>query len=126
MSNLNLINLYLRNNEISSFENDVNVGFHTMKYLSYVRLGHNKLTTLKLFEGAYFVESIDMSDNNIADLAEINYLQDLNLLISVNFNNNPIKQCPNYEFFCLNTMKNLQLLDENPTNISSKVKMNEW
>ncbi|GLV34893.1 uncharacterized protein CBL_09373 [Carabus blaptoides fortunei] len=97
--------------------------FWSIKILN---LSHNSIEVIEGLSTLKYLETLDLSYNKIKrienlNLSEINYLQHLNLLISVNFNNNPIKQCPNYEFFCINTIKNLQLLDENPTNISSKV-----
>lgn len=92
-----------------------------MPLLTYVRLSHNKLKSLNMLEDAVFLQSLEVQDNYLNDLLEISYLNNLNLLISVNFSSNPITNMENYKHVCLETMKRLRFLDGQSVEIARKV-----
>lgn len=121
LDNLNLINLYLQNNKINSFVCDDQKGFKSMPYLSYVRLSNNELQSLKIFENAVLLQSIEVEGNEINNLMEISHLSKLQMLSSINLDRNPIRNQNSYESLCLETMKNLNFLDGQPVKEMQKV-----
>lgn len=92
-----------------------------MPFLTYVRLGQNKLKSLNMLEGTAFLQSLEIQENCLSDLLQISYLNNLNLLISVNFSSNPITNLDNYKHVCLTTIKKLRFLDGQSVEIAQKV-----
>lgn len=125
LDNLNITSLNLQKNKIDSFISDDHRGFKTMPKLTYVRLGHNNMTSLKIFKDAASVQSIYIDNNLIEDMIEITYLRNLKLLVYLNMANNPVTYDKNYGAVVLSTARRLNFFDTKAVRTLTKVQAEE-
>lgn len=93
------------------------VGFDDVSILSQMpnievlALSINKITTLKDFQHCPKLQELYIRRNNIKNLAEIKYLQNLPHLKTLWLSENPCADHPNYRQYVLSVLPNLQKLD---------------
>ena len=77
-----------------------------------ISLSLNKISSLKSFAHCYNLKSLFLRQNNISDLNEICYLQNLPNLRSLMLRDNPVSELPNYRSFVAKTLPQLEKLDD--------------
>lgn len=93
------------------------VGFDDVSILSQMpnievlALSINKISTLKDFQHCGKLQELYIRRNNIKNLAEIKYLQNLPHLKTLWLSENPCADHPNYRQYVLSVLPNLQKLD---------------
>ena len=90
---------------------DVSV-VENMPNVETISLSLNKISTLKPFSRCFNLKSLFLRQNNIADLNEICYLQNLPNLRSLMLRDNPVAELPNYRSFVAKTLPQLEKLDD--------------
>ncbi|KAG5882007.1 hypothetical protein JTB14_035294, partial [Gonioctena quinquepunctata] len=113
LNKMRLQTLLLHHNQIDGYEiSDVDKGLHTLFHIRTLDLSHNRLTTLRFFQGSYNLENLNMCSNKIVNLLEIYYLWNLHFLTRVDMSNNPISTDNHYLNICIRCIKHLRYLDD--------------
>ncbi|KAJ8969093.1 hypothetical protein NQ317_016780 [Molorchus minor] len=121
LNNLRLQYLILHHNEIVDSEGDHATEFKTLHYIRFVDVSDNHLTSLKLFQNAENLESINIANNDIFNLLEVYYLENLRYLSRLNFHGNPIASMKYYSTACLSVVKHLMTLDGEDLTAEQKI-----
>ncbi|XP_046386366.1 uncharacterized protein LOC124156090 [Ischnura elegans] len=66
------------------------VGIRSLKWLTELHLESNKVTSLKMFRGAYWLRSLFLQENFIEEIGEIMYLSELHQLEYLDMTDNPV------------------------------------
>uniref|UniRef100_A0A8C7EX42 Leucine-rich repeat and guanylate kinase domain-containing protein n=1 Tax=Neovison vison TaxID=452646 RepID=A0A8C7EX42_NEOVI len=96
-------------------------GLEDLKALQIVDLSHNQISSLQGLENHDFLEVINLEDNKIAELGEIEYIENLPLLRVLNFLRNPIQEKSEYWFFVIFMLLRLTELDQKKIKVEEKV-----
>ncbi|XP_023106352.2 leucine-rich repeat and guanylate kinase domain-containing protein isoform X5 [Felis catus] len=108
--------LCLSNNQIEKM-----TGLEELKALQVVDLSHNQISSLQGLENHDFLEVINLEDNKIAELGEIDYIENLPLLRVVNFLRNPVQEKSEYWLFVIFMLLQLTELDQKKIKVEEKV-----
>ncbi|XP_059581728.1 leucine-rich repeat and guanylate kinase domain-containing protein isoform X3 [Alligator mississippiensis] len=87
LKNLPIKTLCLRANQIEKI-----TGLEELRALQRLDLSSNNISSLGGLEEHYLLEVINLEDNQIADLGELEYIEDLPLLRGLNLLNNPVQR----------------------------------
>ncbi|XP_074644110.1 leucine-rich repeat and guanylate kinase domain-containing protein-like isoform X2 [Tubulanus polymorphus] len=108
--------LNLRYNKIRKIEQ-----MTSLRYIQTLNLSGNKIRSLKGLEDHPFLENIDLEFNEVIDIAEIQYVQDLPMLRNLNLLRNPIQELPDYRLAILFRVQKLTELDRHRVDVEEKV-----
>ncbi|XP_033744954.1 leucine-rich repeat and guanylate kinase domain-containing protein-like [Pecten maximus] len=108
--------LDLCHNQIKRIEN-----LETLKKLLRVNFAGNNIRSLKGLQEHDLLESIDLEDNEVIDISEVKYIQDLEMLRVLNLLRNPIQELPDYRLSILYRMQRLNELDRHRVEAEEKV-----
>ncbi|XP_025008929.2 leucine-rich repeat and guanylate kinase domain-containing protein isoform X2 [Gallus gallus] len=96
-------------------------GLESLKSLWKLDLSSNKITSLEGLEGHDLLEVIDLEDNKIAELSELECIQDLPLLGTLNLLKNPVQEQRDYWLFMIFMLQQLTELDLKKISVEEKV-----
>ncbi|XP_038608132.1 leucine-rich repeat and guanylate kinase domain-containing protein isoform X1 [Tachyglossus aculeatus] len=96
-------------------------GLEDLKTLRNLDLSHNKISSLKGLENHNFLEIINLEDNQIAELGELEYIEDLPLLRVLNLLKNPVQENSDYWLLVLFMLLRLTELDCKKIKVEEKV-----
>ncbi|XP_053464699.1 leucine-rich repeat and guanylate kinase domain-containing protein [Nycticebus coucang] len=116
LNSLPIKTLCLSNNKIEKIE-----GLEDLKTLQNLDLSHNQISNLQGLEGHDLLEVINLEDNKIAELSEIEYIENLPILRILNLLNNPIQEKSEYWPFVIFTLPRLTELDQRKIKVEEKV-----
>ncbi|KAK6179847.1 hypothetical protein SNE40_012111 [Patella caerulea] len=116
LSELPIQHLNLSHNNITKIEN-----IESLKLLRVLDLSGNKVRSLKGLEEHDVLESVDLESNEVIDLIEIKYLQNLRMMRKLNLQHNPIEELPNYRLCILFRLQSLTELDRHKVEVEEKV-----
>lgn len=116
LDNLPLCHLNLCHNKIKKIEN-----ICTLKRLRTLNLAGNCIRSLEGLAGHDLLETIDIEDNEVIDVAEIEHIQLLRMLRELNLLRNPIQELPDYRLAILFRLPSLTQLDRHRVEVEEKV-----
>ncbi|MBZ3887205.1 Leucine-rich repeat and guanylate kinase domain-containing protein [Sciurus carolinensis] len=96
-------------------------GLEDLKALQNLDLSHNQITSLQGLENHDLLEVINLEDNKIAELNEIEYIENLPILRILNLLRNPIQEKPEYWLFVIFMLLRLTELDQKKIKVEEKV-----
>ncbi|XP_068258108.1 leucine-rich repeat and guanylate kinase domain-containing protein [Nyctibius grandis] len=116
LENLPITILNLSSNQIEKI-----TGLDTLKTLQKLDLSSNKITSLEGLEEHDLLETINLEDNQIAELCELEYLVDLPLLRVLNLSKNPVQEQTDYWLLVIFMLHRLTELDLKKISVEEKV-----
>ncbi|NWJ06189.1 LRGUK protein, partial [Crypturellus undulatus] len=96
-------------------------GLESLKAVQNLDLSSNKITSLEGMEGHDLLEVINLEDNQIAELGELEYIEDLPLLRVLNLLKNPIQEQTDYWLLVIFMLLQLTELDCKKLSVKEKV-----
>ncbi|XP_010610037.1 leucine-rich repeat and guanylate kinase domain-containing protein isoform X1 [Fukomys damarensis] len=108
--------LCLSNNQIEKI-----TGLEDLKALQNLDLSHNQISSLQGLEDHNFLEVINVEDNKIAELDEIEYIENLPILRILNLLRNPVQEKSEYWLFVIFMLLRLTELDQKKIKVEEKV-----
>ncbi|XP_040147343.2 leucine-rich repeat and guanylate kinase domain-containing protein isoform X1 [Ictidomys tridecemlineatus] len=96
-------------------------GLENLKALQNLDLSHNQICSLQGLENHDLLEVINLEDNKIAELNEIEYIENLPILRILNLLRNPIQENPDYWLFVIFMLLRLTELDQKKIKVEEKV-----
>uniref|UniRef100_F6YJR2 Leucine rich repeats and guanylate kinase domain containing n=1 Tax=Ornithorhynchus anatinus TaxID=9258 RepID=F6YJR2_ORNAN len=134
---MNLIHLSLAHNKIITIDGlnklpikilclsfnqiETITGLEDLKTLRNLDLSHNKILSLRGLENHKYLEIINLEDNQIAELGELEYIDDLPLLRVLNLLKNPVQENSEYWLLVLFMLLRLTELDGKKIEVKEKV-----
>ncbi|XP_019365177.1 PREDICTED: leucine-rich repeat and guanylate kinase domain-containing protein isoform X3 [Gavialis gangeticus] len=116
LKNLPIKTLCLRANQIEKI-----TGLEELRTLQHLDLSSNNISSLGGLEEHYLLEVINLEDNQIADLGELEYIEDLPLLRGLNLLNNPVQEQTEYWLLVIFMLLRLTELDNKKITVEEKV-----
>ncbi|XP_025068138.1 leucine-rich repeat and guanylate kinase domain-containing protein isoform X3 [Alligator sinensis] len=116
LKNLPIKTLCLRANQIEKI-----TGLEELRALQHLDLSSNNISSLGGLEEHYLLEVINLEDNQIADLGELEYIEDLPLLRGLNLLNNPVQERTEYWLLVIFMLLRLTELDNKKITVEEKV-----
>ncbi|XP_059581727.1 leucine-rich repeat and guanylate kinase domain-containing protein isoform X2 [Alligator mississippiensis] len=116
LKNLPIKTLCLRANQIEKI-----TGLEELRALQRLDLSSNNISSLGGLEEHYLLEVINLEDNQIADLGELEYIEDLPLLRGLNLLNNPVQEHKEYWLLVIFMLLRLTELDNKKITVEEKV-----
>ncbi|KAM6292992.1 leucine-rich repeat and guanylate kinase domain-containing protein [Porphyrio hochstetteri] len=116
-----LENLPIRILDLSSNQIEKITGLDSLKTLQKLDLSRNKMTSLEGLEGHDLLEMINIEHNQIAELRELEYIEDLPLLRVLNLLKNPVQEQTDYWLLVIFTLLQLRELDLKKISVEEKV-----
>ncbi|KAM6301728.1 leucine-rich repeat and guanylate kinase domain-containing protein [Podargus strigoides] len=116
-----LENLPIRILNLSSNQIEKITGLDSLKTLWKLDLSSNKITSLEGLQEHDLLEVINLEDNEIAELRELEYIEDLPLLRVLNLLKNPLQEQTDYWLLVIFTMLQLTELDLKKISVEEKV-----
>ena len=101
---------------------DVSI-LNQMPNVEVLALSINKISSLKDFQNCGALQELYLRRNNIKNLAEIKYLQNLPYLHTLWLNENPCADHPNYRQYVISHLPDLKKLDNQEITDAEKVKV---
>ncbi|XP_002129189.4 uncharacterized protein LOC100181409 [Ciona intestinalis] len=114
--NLNLRVLELAHNKLTQIEN-----LETVQQLQELDLSGNNLFSLCGLEGMNDLCLLNCEGNQLSDLAEIQYIESIQSIRTLNFVNNPMVEAEEYRKSVIFAMQQITELDGVPVNVEEKV-----
>ncbi|XP_024901720.1 leucine-rich repeat and guanylate kinase domain-containing protein isoform X2 [Pteropus alecto] len=96
-------------------------GLDQLQALQILDLSHNQIISFQGLENHDFLEVINLEDNKIAELGEIEYIENLPLLRVLNLLRNPIQEKSEYWLFVIFMLLRLTELDQKKIKVEEKV-----
>ncbi|XP_071461970.1 leucine-rich repeat and guanylate kinase domain-containing protein [Marmota flaviventris] len=96
-------------------------GLENLKALQNLDLSHNQICSLQGLQNHDLLEVINLEDNKIAELNEIEYIENLPILRILNLLRNPIQENPEYWLFVIFMLLRLTELDQKKIKVEEKV-----
>ncbi|XP_068808998.1 leucine-rich repeat and guanylate kinase domain-containing protein isoform X2 [Struthio camelus] len=116
-----LENLPIKILNLSSNHIEKVTGLESLKTLQKLDLSSNKITSLKGMERHDLLEVISLEDNQIAELGELEYIEDLPLLRVLNLLKNPVQEQTDYWLLVIFMLLQLTELDCKKISVEEKV-----
>ncbi|XP_009574425.1 PREDICTED: leucine-rich repeat and guanylate kinase domain-containing protein [Fulmarus glacialis] len=116
-----LENLPIRILNLSSNQIEKITGLDSLKTLQKLDLSSNKITSLEGLEEHDLLEMINLEDNQIAELRELECIEDLPLLRVLNLLKNPVQEQTDYWHSVIFTLLQLTELDLKKISVEEKV-----
>ncbi|CAN0017496.1 unnamed protein product [Bubo scandiacus] len=116
-----LEDLPIRILNLSSNQIEKVTGLNSLKTLQKLDLSSNKITRLEGLEGHNLLEMINLEDNQIAELCELECIEDLPLLRVLNLLKNPVQEQRDYWLFVIFMLLQLTELDLKKVSVEEKV-----
>ncbi|KAM8820165.1 leucine-rich repeat and guanylate kinase domain-containing protein [Eudromia elegans] len=116
-----LENLPIKILNLSSNRIEKITGLESLKAVQNLDLSSNKITSLEGMEGHDLLEVINLEDNQIAELGELEYIEDLPLLRVLNLLKNPIQEQTDYWLLVIFMLLQLTELDCKKLSVEEKV-----
>ncbi|XP_032304692.1 leucine-rich repeat and guanylate kinase domain-containing protein isoform X2 [Coturnix japonica] len=116
-----LANLPIRILNLSSNLIEKITGLDSLKTLWKLDLSSNKITSLEGLEGHDLLEVINLEDNKIAELSELEYIQDLPVLRTLCLLKNPVQEQTDYWLCAIFMLQQLTELDLKKISVEEKV-----
>ncbi|XP_054255743.1 leucine-rich repeat and guanylate kinase domain-containing protein [Indicator indicator] len=116
-----LENLPIRILNLSSNQIEKITGLDSLKTLQKLDLSRNKITSLQGLEAHGLLEVISLEDNQIAELHELEYIEELPLLGVLNLLKNPLQEQTDYWLSVIFTLLRLTELDLKKISVEEKV-----
>nr|XP_002129189.3 leucine-rich repeat and guanylate kinase domain-containing protein-like [Ciona intestinalis] len=114
--NLNLRVLELAHNKLTQIEN-----LETVQQLQELDLSGNNLFSLCGLEGMNDLCLLNCEGNQLSDLAEIQYIESIQSIRTLNFVNNPMVEAEEYRKSVIFAMQQITELDGVPVSVEEKV-----
>ncbi|XP_023565690.1 leucine-rich repeat and guanylate kinase domain-containing protein isoform X2 [Octodon degus] len=96
-------------------------GLEDLKILQNLDLSHNQINSLQGLEDHSLLEVINLEDNKIAELDEIEYIENLPILRILNLLRNPVQEKSEYWLFVIFMLLRLTELDKKKIKVEEKV-----
>ncbi|KAF1623252.1 Leucine-rich repeat and guanylate kinase domain-containing protein, partial [Eudyptes chrysolophus] len=116
-----LENLPIRILNLSSNQIEKISGLDSLKTLQKLDLSSNKITSLEGLEEHDLLDMINLEDNQIAELRELECIEDLPLLRVLNLLKNPVQEQTDYWLLVIFTLLQLTELDLKKISVEEKV-----
>ncbi|KAM9634954.1 leucine-rich repeat and guanylate kinase domain-containing protein isoform 2-T2 [Morphnus guianensis] len=116
-----LENLPIRILNLSSNQIEKITGLDSLKTLQKLDLSSNKITSLEGLEKHDLLEMINLEDNQIAELRELEYIEDLPLLRVLSLLKNPVQEQRGYWLLVIFMVLQLTELDLKKISVEEKV-----
>ncbi|KFR15367.1 Leucine-rich repeat and guanylate kinase domain-containing protein, partial [Opisthocomus hoazin] len=116
-----LENLPIRTLNLSSNRIEKITGLDSLKTLQKLDLSSNKITSLEGLEEHDLLEMINLEDNQIAELRELECIEDLPLLRVLNLLKNPVQEQTDYWLMVVFMLLQLTELDRKKISVEEKV-----
>ncbi|GAB0175460.1 leucine-rich repeat and guanylate kinase domain-containing protein [Grus japonensis] len=116
-----LENLPIRILNLSSNQIEKITGLDSLKTLQKLDLSSNKITSLEGLEEHDLLEMINLEDNQIAELREVECIEDLPLLRVLNLLKNPVQEQTDYWLLVIFKVLQLTELDLKKISVEEKV-----
>ncbi|KAM7131534.1 leucine-rich repeat and guanylate kinase domain-containing protein isoform 1-T3 [Ciconia maguari] len=116
-----LENLPIRILNLSSNQIEKITGLDSLKTLQKLDLSSNKITSLEGLEEHDLLETINLEDNQIAELRELECIKDLPLLRVLNLLKNPVQEQKDYWLLVIFMLLQLTDLDLKKISVKEKV-----
>ncbi|XP_009955931.1 PREDICTED: leucine-rich repeat and guanylate kinase domain-containing protein [Leptosomus discolor] len=116
-----LENLPIRILNLSSNQIEKITGLDSLKTLQKLDLSSNKITSLEGLGGHDLLEMINLEDNQIAELRELECIEDLPLLRVLNLLKNPVQEQTDYWLLTIFMLLQLTELDLKKISVEEKV-----
>ncbi|XP_019399322.1 PREDICTED: leucine-rich repeat and guanylate kinase domain-containing protein isoform X2 [Crocodylus porosus] len=116
LKNLPIKTLCLSANQIEKI-----TGLEELRTLQHLDLSSNNISSLGGLEEHCLLEVISLEDNQIADLGELEYIEDLPLLRGLNLLNNPVQEQTEYWLLVIFMLLRLTELDNKKITVEEKV-----
>ncbi|XP_029870560.1 leucine-rich repeat and guanylate kinase domain-containing protein isoform X4 [Aquila chrysaetos chrysaetos] len=116
-----LENLPIRILNLSSNQIEKITGLDSLKTLQKLDLSSNKIISLEGLEKHDLLEMINLEDNQIAELRELEYIEDLPLLRVLNLLKNPVQEQRDYWLLVIFMVLQLTELDLKKISVEEKV-----
>ncbi|XP_009996411.1 PREDICTED: leucine-rich repeat and guanylate kinase domain-containing protein [Chaetura pelagica] len=116
-----LENLPIKILNLSSNQIEKITGLDNLKTLQNLDLSRNKITSLRGLEEHDLLEVINLENNQIADLRELEHIEDLPLLRVLNLLNNPVQKQTDYWLLVIFMLLRLTELDLQKISVKEKV-----
>ncbi|XP_077196472.1 leucine-rich repeat and guanylate kinase domain-containing protein [Paroedura picta] len=97
------------------------VGLEELKALRTLDLSGNRISSLEGLEEHNLLEEIHLEDNQISELGELEYIEALPLLRTLNLLDNPVQQQPDYWLLVIFMLLRLTELDHKKITVEEKV-----
>ncbi|XP_041256991.1 leucine-rich repeat and guanylate kinase domain-containing protein [Onychostruthus taczanowskii] len=96
-------------------------GLKTLKNLQWVDLSSNKINSLQGLEEHDLLEVINLEDNQVAELSELKWIEDLPLLRALNLLKNPLQEKDGYWLSAIFMLLQVTDLDLKKVSVEEKV-----
>ncbi|NWR95025.1 LRGUK protein, partial [Furnarius figulus] len=116
LQNLPIKTLHLGSNQLEKV-----TGMESLKALRNLDLSCNKITSLQGLEEHDLLEVINLEDNQIAELQELHWIEDLPLLRDLNLLKNPLQEQTDYWLSAIFMLLQLTELDLQKITVEQKV-----
>ncbi|KFQ35919.1 Leucine-rich repeat and guanylate kinase domain-containing protein, partial [Merops nubicus] len=116
-----LQNLPIRTLNLSSNQIEKVTGLESLKSLQKLDLSRNKITSLEGLQEHDLLEMINLEDNQIAELRELEWIEDLPLLRVLNLLKNPLQEQADYWLMVIFMLLQLTELDLKKISVEEKV-----
>ncbi|KAL0274806.1 UNVERIFIED_CONTAM: hypothetical protein PYX00_002844 [Menopon gallinae] len=121
LNHMQITDLNMEYNLISSFEMGSCVGVSTMLNLNSLCLGNNQITQLDFLMGCYHIRKLELQNNKIESLLELSRLRPVLKLYLLDLSGNPVCDKRSYRYMILNTVPDVKFLDQSEVHLSEKV-----
>ncbi|NXK38491.1 LRGUK protein, partial [Piprites chloris] len=116
-----LENLPIRILNLGSNQIEKATGLESLKTLQNLDLSSNKITSLRGLEEHDLLETVNLEDNQVAELSELKWIEDLPLLRVLNLLKNPLQEQADYRLSAIFTLLPLTELDLKKISVEEKV-----
>lgn len=106
----------LRCNQINQIEN-----LETLTRLQHLDLSGNAISSLEGLQKCVLLETLDLENNQVADITDLQYIQDLKLLRHLTLLRNPIQDIEDYRLSLLFRIPQLIELDRHKVEVEEKI-----
>ncbi|XP_050181186.1 leucine-rich repeat and guanylate kinase domain-containing protein [Myiozetetes cayanensis] len=113
--------LPLRSLDLSFNQIEKATGLESLKTLQKLDLSSNKITSLRGLQGHDLLETINLEDNQVAELSELKWIEGLPLLRVLNLLKNPLQEQGDYWLSAIFTLLQLTELDLKKIAVEEKV-----
>ncbi|XP_066407159.1 leucine-rich repeat and guanylate kinase domain-containing protein isoform X2 [Molothrus aeneus] len=96
-------------------------GLKSLKNLQCVNLSNNKINSLRGLEEHDLLEAINLEDNQVAELSELKWIEDLPLLRDLNLLKNPLQEKGSYWLSAIFMLLQVTHLDLKKVSVEEKV-----
>ncbi|XP_071280298.1 leucine-rich repeat and guanylate kinase domain-containing protein isoform X2 [Agelaius tricolor] len=96
-------------------------GLKSLKNLQCVNLSHNKINSLQGLEEHDLLEAINLEDNQVAELSELKWIENLPLLRDLNLLKNPLQEKGSYWLSAIFMLLQVTDLDLKKVSVEEKV-----